>query len=175
MDSKNLLKYPIGTFNCPNEVSMKQVQEWISTLKSFPDRLSKTVLPLEETLLNTPYREGAWTIRQLVHHLADSHLHSYVRFKWTLSENHPTIKAYDENAWSAMIDAQQAPIEVSLNFLNALYPKWIYFLETLKLEDFQKTYVHPEGMVTKTLFCTLGSYVWHGEHHLSQIIQKLES
>lgn len=175
MKAPELLKYPIGTFSCPKGRSIEHITEWISVLSSFPKRLHNAVDSLDNTTLDTPYRDGAWTIRQLVHHIADSHTHAYIRFKWAYAHPGCVIKDYDETAWSEFKDAKEAPIKHSLEYIESLYKRWIYFLKTLSEEDYQIFYIHPAGNQQKSLFFTLGQYVWHGEHHLAQIVQKLNS
>ncbi len=175
MKVPELLKYPIGTFSCPEELSVEQIDEWLSILSSFPERLQKAVGSLDNNTLDTPYRNGTWTIRQLVHHIADSHTHAYIRFKWAKAHPGCVIKDYDEGAWSDFIDAKEAPVINSLEYIELLYKRWIYFLKTLSEEDYLITYIHPSGNQQKSLFFTLGQYVWHGEHHLSQIVQKINS
>jgi uncharacterized damage-inducible protein DinB len=163
------LKYPIGHFVFNEKIRDVKLSDWISELEALPTRLEDLVIQLNDEQLNTPYRPGGWTIRQLVHHIADSHHHSYTRFKWALTEDDPIIKAYDEKAWSNLFDANNAPISLSLNYLKALHAKLIYLLRGLSKEDLQKVYVHPEGNVAVSLLENIGKYAWHGNHHLAHI------
>lgn len=163
------LRYPIGHFNCPVEISEEDIKEWINVLDSLPARLSNLVSAFSEAQLETPYREGGWTVRQVIHHLADSHHHSYTRFKWALTENTPLIKAYYEKDWSEMFDAKTAPIELSLNYLTALHAKLVYLLKGISQEDFKKYYIHPEGNTNVTVAENLGKYAWHSNHHFAHI------
>jgi len=123
---------------------------------------------LSDEQLNTPYRPEGWTVRQVVHHVSDSHLNSYIRFKLALTEEHPTIKAYDENVWANLDDARNAPIDISLDLLEALHARWVLFLLSLKEKDFQRTFNHSElGAVS--LDKNIALYAWHGRHHVAHI------
>ncbi|MEL6304014.1 MAG: YfiT family bacillithiol transferase [Bacteroidota bacterium] len=134
-----------------------------------PERFEKLVSPLNDVQLETPYRPGGWTVRQLVHHVSDSHHHSYTRFKWALTEENPLIKAYFEKEWSKLFDAKTAPIQLSLDHLKAVHAKLVFLLRGLSKEDLEKTFLHPEGNVTSTLAENIGRYAWHGSHHLAHI------
>ncbi len=168
MELENL-RYPIGKYQCPDPVAQEQIKSWILALQQYPDRLEALVAPLSDEQLNTPYRPGGWTIRQVVHHIADSHHHCYSRIKWTLTENSPTIKAYYEARWAELIDAKTAPIEISLSYIKALHAKMVYLLKHLSDEELNKYFVHPETHSKFTLKYTVGNYVWHGNHHYAHI------
>ncbi len=163
------LKYPIGKFNFPTNITNQEIENWISVLEQFPDRLEALVINLSEEQLNTPYRPDGWNIRQVVHHLADSHHHCYSRLKWTLTEDAPLIKAYFEDRWAELIDYKVAPIELSLTYLKALHAKIVYLLIRLKEEDLNRYFVHPETNSNFTLKCTIGNYAWHSNHHYAHI------
>jgi hypothetical protein len=163
------LKYPIGTFDCPSNITSEKLEAWISILEHFPNRLSHLVCNLSENQLNTPYRTEGWTLRQVVHHLYDSHHNSYSRYKWTLTEETPLIKVYDEKAWGDLFDSKKAPIELSLNALASLHAKWVFLLKGLSEADFQKTFIHPDGNERITLAENTGIYAWHCNHHYAQI------
>lgn len=163
------LKYPIGRFQFDEEADESRCQLWISALASLPSELRLAVAGLSDEALDTPYRPGGWTLRQVVHHLADSHANAYIRFKLAVTEEHPHIRPYAEADWAECEDAKFAPIGVSLDLLNALHQKLVLFLKTLKLEDFERTYFHPEHQKTFNLKYLLGLYAWHGAHHLAQI------
>lgn len=163
------LQYPIGSFTCPIIIKEEHIKVWINDLEFFPERLTEAVQNLSEEQLETPYRSGGWTVRQVVHHLADSHHHSYTRFKWALAENTPVIKAYKEKDWSALFDARTAPIQLSLNYLYALHAKLVYLLKGLSASDLKKKYIHPEGSIEVTVAENMGKYAWHGNHHLAHI------
>ena len=162
------LRYPIGEFTVPREVSQTQRDAHLDNLSQLPQRVMRTIEGLSETQLNTPYRPGGWRVRQVVHHLPDSHLNSYTRFKLALSEDNPTIRPYDEAQWAELGDSD-APVEVSLALLDALHQRWVILLRTLSEREWQRTFNHPESGETLTLAQNLAQYAWHGEHHLAQI------
>lgn len=163
------LKYPIGKPNIPSEISPNHISEWISVLKEFPKKLEALVYNLSEKQLDTPYREGGWTIRQVVHHCADSHHNSYTRFKWALTEDKPIIKAYYEGRWAELFDSKSAPINLSLNSLKALHAKWVYFLNGLTEEDLNTSFIHPDGKEEVGLKENIAIYAWHCNHHYAHI------
>ncbi|TLP80424.1 YfiT family bacillithiol transferase [Maribacter sp. ACAM166] len=169
MEELKKLKYPIGQFEYPVGISENNISSWIAVLEELPERLTNLVKDFSNKQLETPYRNGGWTVRQVIHHLADSHHHSYTLFKWALTENRPLIKAYEEKDWSDMIDAKIAPIELSLNYLSALHAKLVYMLKSLSSEDFQKCYIHPYGSVNVSVAENLGKYAWHSNHHFAHI------
>ncbi|WP_405248330.1 YfiT family bacillithiol transferase [Cellulophaga sp. Asnod2-G02] len=163
------LKYPIGKFKCPELITEEQIDKWILDLQLLPERIEALVTDLTSEQLETPYRPEGWTLRQLIHHIADSHHHSYTRFKWALSEDEPIIKAYEEKEWSSLFDARTAPIILSLNYLVAIHAKLVYLLKGLSASDLKKVYVHPEGNVRVSVAENIGKYAWHGNHHLAQL------
>ncbi len=167
------LKYPIGLPEIPAKISNEHITEWIRVLEAFPERLSNLVINLSEEQLNTPYRENGWTIRQVIHHCADSHQNSYTRFKWALTENKPVIKTYFEERWAALFDSKKAPIQLSLDALKTLHAKWVYLLKGLTEKDFNKSFIHPDGNEEVTLKENLGIYAWHCSHHFAHIEQLL--
>ncbi len=167
------LKYPIGLPNLPKKITLIEINEWINVLAHFPERLENLVSNLTNEQLDTPYRDGGWTIRQVVHHCADSHHNSYTRFKWTLTENAPTIKAYYEDRWAELDDSKFGPIEFSLNSLKALHAKWVYFLKSLSETDLDQYFIHPEGNEKVSLRENIGIYAWHCNHHYAHIEQLL--
>jgi len=171
MDERSLeqLKYPIGHFVYTHPVNEIILSDWISELEALPTRLEDLVLPLTEEQLNTPYRPEGWTVRQVVHHIADSHHNCYTRFKWALTEDRPLIKAYEEKDWSNLFDAQVAPIGISLDYIRALHVKLVYLLKGLSKKELDRTYIHPDGNVEVSLMETVGRYAWHGNHHLAHI------
>ncbi len=169
MEELEKLKYPIGLFECPENISKDDITNWITVLETLPKRLSNLVNSFSEEQLNTPYREGGWTVRQVIHHMADSHHHSYTRFKWALTENRPLIKVYEEKLWSELIDAKTAPISLSLSYLTALHAKLVYLLNRLESADFEKSYIHPEGSVNVSVAENIGKYAWHSNHHFAHI------
>ena len=163
------LRYPIGPFSIEEPVSKAQRLTWIEALAALPEQLRNAVAGLDEKQLETPYRSGGWTVRQVVHHVADSHLNSYVRFRWTLTEDTPTIKAYDETRWAELPDAKAAPVEVSLKLLESLHVRWVHLLKALDDEAFKRSFVHPETGETVSLERSLALYAWHGRHHCAHI------
>jgi len=168
------LQYPIGHFSRPATISSLLVKDWIAQIEALPVNLSDLVRPLSEVQLETPYRPGGWTIRQVIHHLADSHHHSYIRFKWALTEKNPVIKPYLEKSWAQLEDAAKGPIALSLDHLAAIHAKLAYFLPGLSGEDLKKTFIHPVGNTEITLEENIGRYAWHGNHHLAHIHSLLE-
>lgn len=163
------LKYPIGEFKKPQQITSQHLKEFIAQIESLPMRLKKTVENLSEEQLNTPYRPQGWTVRQVIHHIPDSHLNSYIRFKWALTEDKPVIKAYFEERWAELADYQNTPIEISLNLLEFLHQRWVILLRSLNTEELAKTFIHPAQGNALHLGETTASYAWHGEHHLAHI------
>ena len=162
------LRFPIGRYHPVREVSPAVREEWICELESLPENLRNAVAGLSDTQLDTPYRPGGWTVRQVVHHLPDSHMNSYVRFRLALTEDTPSIKAYEEDKWAELPDARKSPIEPSLLLLDGLHQRFTTLLRSLKPEEFAKTFRHPElGEVR--LDWNLGLYAWHSRHHVAQI------
>ena len=163
------LKYPIGQPAIPENISEKDIDNWIKIIEDFPSELEKLTSILTDKQLNTTYRENGWTIRQVIHHCADSHLNSYIRFKWTLTEDKPIIKAYFEERWAELFDSSTAPISLSIHFLKALHAKWVYLLKGLTNEDLNKIFIHPEGNKHVKLSENIGVYACHCNHHFAHI------
>ena len=163
------LKYPIGEYNPPSTILQSHIEEWTYQIQSLPDRLSELVTGIEEVQLNTPYRPGGWTVRQVIHHIPDSHVNSYIRFKWALTEDNPTIKAYHEDLWAELYDTKDQPIQVSLDFLKIIHTKLITIFKGLSAEQLKRTFIHPESGKQISLDWNIGQYAWHGEHHLAHI------
>lgn len=163
------LKYPIGKAHLPDEIDADLIKQWIQILERFPEKLTDLVQNLDEIQLDTPYREGGWTIRQVVHHLVDSHTNSYIRFKWTLTEEKPLIKAYFEDRWAELADSKEAPVEMALQSLRALHAKWTWLLRRLDDKQLKRCFVHPEGNKRVSLEQNIGIYAWHSEHHYAHI------
>jgi len=169
MENCEDLRYPIGKFNSPDTITEEQISNWIATLETLPDRLENLVKDFSVDQLETPYRRDGWTVRQVIHHIADSHHHSYTRFKWALTENEPLIKAYEEKDWSNLFDARTAPIALSLNYIRALHAKLVYLLKGIGEEDLKKNYVHPEDNTKVSVAENIGKYAWHSNHHFAHI------
>jgi uncharacterized damage-inducible protein DinB len=161
------LRYPVGHFRPPAESSPAMRAAQIETLHLLPERLRAAVADLNDVQLDTPYRDGGWTVRQVVHHFADSHANSYVRFKLALTEDWPTIKPYDEASWARLPD-NRMPIEPSLDFVDGLHSRWVALMQSMSEEDFQKGFNHPErGRMT--LATNLALYDWHSRHHTAHV------
>jgi len=168
-NSSDKLRYPIGKYKIPQQITSTHIATWIATLEELPLRLQKLVEGLTEDQLDTPYRPSGWTVRQVIHHISDSHHHSYVRFKWALTEENPIIKPYFEKEWASLFDTRTAPIAMSLNHLKAVHFKLVYLLKGLSKEQLRRTFTHPDGNVVSTLEENIGRYAWHGSHHFAHI------
>ncbi len=168
-------RYPIGRFQAPKNISDKLLNEAITILEIFPENLNTMVHGMDNDMLNKLYREGGWSIRQVVHHLADSHHNSYTRFKWALTEDNPVIKAYDETAWAEVGDYQTLPIAWSIDHLESVHHKLIYLLRMLSEEQWNRTLVHPETKVEMNLKQLALMYSWHSMHHFAHIKNAMES
>jgi uncharacterized damage-inducible protein DinB len=162
------LRYPIGKFTFPETTTTEQRRAWIREIAEAPARLRAAVEGLSEEQLNAPYRPGGWTVRQVVHHLPDSHMNSYVRFKLALTEDTPTIKPYDEAFWAKLPDASRTPIETSIALLEALHVRWVPLLESITETNFMRAFRHPESGLIR-LDQNLALYAWHGKHHVAHI------
>ncbi len=163
------LRFPIGRFKIQENISEDTINQCIQDIEALPKLLRMSVDPLNDDQLDTPYRPEGWTLRQVVHHVADSHLNSYIRFKWALTEDAPTIKAYNQKNWAELEEAKTAPVEVSLNLLDALHSRWVLMLKNLSKEDLKRTFIHPESGYIYTLEMTITLYAWHGKHHVAHI------
>jgi uncharacterized damage-inducible protein DinB len=162
------LRFPIGRFSAPAS-SMSGIRgAHIQTLRALPERLLEAVKGLDDAQLDTPYREGGWTVRQVVHHVGDSHANAYIRVKLALTEDWPTIKTYDEAAWANLSDSRWLPIDGSLALITALHGRWVGLMETLTDDDFHRGYTHPE-MGRQNLAAALALYAWHSRHHTAHI------
>ncbi len=167
MTDLDALRYPIGRFAPPTAPLSERRTAHIDMLRQLPARLRSAVHGLNDAQLDTPYREGGWTVRQLIHHIADSHMNSYVRFKLALTEDWPTIKPYDEAAWARLPDSAK-PIEPSLELIASLHERWVALLEAMDDGDFKKGVNHPERG-RQDLGTTLALYDWHSRHHTAHI------
>ncbi|MNK65989.1 putative metal-dependent hydrolase YfiT [compost metagenome] len=163
------LKYPIGQFSMPAIFDQKQIDEWIAEIEALPGQLRKATEGLTDEDLNQTYRPGGWTLRQVVHHIPDSHINAYIRFKQAITEDVPVIRPYYEERWAEIGEAKNGDIELSLALIAALHQRWVTFLKTLQQADFQRKYIHPEHGKELTLANMLGMYAWHGKHHLAHI------
>jgi hypothetical protein len=162
------LRYPIGKLKIENEVTPEQRSLFIAQIEEAPAKLRAAVEGFSNDQFNTPYRPDGWTVRQVVHHLPDSHLNAYVRFRLALTEDQPTIKPYHEDKWAELSDARTAPPDFSLDLIDSLHRRWVMLLRSLSPEDFARSFRHPE-LGNLTLNQTLTIYAWHGRHHVAQI------
>ena len=162
-------RFPIGKFSFDGDVSDAARAARIADIEAAPRLLRAALGGLTPRQLDTPYREGGWTVRQVVHHVPDSHLNAYVRFKLALTEDAPTIKPYDEAKWAALPDSRETPIEVSLALLDALHHRWVTLLRAMSPADFSRTFVHPEQGRAMPLDMVLALYAWHGKHHVGHV------
>jgi len=163
-------RYPLGKFTYDGPPTEDQRKKFIADIERTPAALRTAVQGLSLQQLETPYREGGWTVRQVVHHVPDSHLNAYVRFKLALTEDEPTIKPYMENLWAELDDSRSTPLEVSLALLDSLHIRWVRLLCSLKTDDWKRAFRHPElGIVS--LEKNLALYSWHGQHHVAHITE----
>jgi uncharacterized damage-inducible protein DinB len=163
-------RYPIGKFEMPKEITPALRQSAMAEIAEAPAKIRAAVKGLTDAQLETPYRDGGWTVRQVVHHVPDSHINAYIRLRFALTETAPTIKPYEEGVWANLEDAKNAPVDVSLNLLDALHERWVRLLRSLKPEDYARTLVHPEHGV-RTVDWLLFLYAWHGRHHTAHITE----
>lgn len=162
-------QYPIGKFKMPDTISDSDVDEMILEIKSFPAKLSEAAAHLSDDALDTPYRAGGWTVRQLVNHIADSHLNAFLRMKLALTEDQPTIKPYDEKKFAELPDSRGMPIKAALQMLEGTHARWACLLKGLTNRQLERTFYHPANEQVQTVRQMLSNYVWHGNHHLAQI------
>lgn len=167
------LRYPIGQFNFNPEADEDQINKLKEVIISFPSEIKSAVSGLSEKQLDTPYRPGGWSVRQLIHHCADSHMNAFIRFKLALSEEHPVIKPYQEAEWANGED-YLAPAEYSLNILEALHKRWGLLLNSLSQEELEKKYFHPANKKDFTLKEAISLYAWHAQHHLAHITSLIQ-
>jgi hypothetical protein len=162
------LRYPIGKFHFDGSMSEEQKNKFIDDIAQAPANLRNAVEGLSQGQLDTPYRDGGWTVRQVLHHVPDSHLNAYVRYKLALTEDEPAIKPYAEDRWALLADTRATPVEVSLTLLDSLHNRWVRLLRSLQPPDWKRTFRHPElGLVS--LEKNLALYAWHGRHHVAHI------
>jgi len=162
------LQYPIGKFQWGGAITEKEREALIAQMGETPAKLRQAVAGLTEQQIDTPYRPDGWTVRQVVHHLPDSHMNTYARFRLALTEDEPTIKPYDQERWAVLEDARTAPVELSLTLLESLHARWVLLLKSLRPQDFARTFRHPEmGVVSLDKY--LAMVAWHGRHHVAHI------
>jgi uncharacterized damage-inducible protein DinB len=163
-------RYPVGMFEMPAQATASRRQQAIDELAATPAKLRAAAKGLSDSQLDTPYREGGWTVRQVVHHVPDSHLNAYVRLKLALTEEKPTIKPYDQEAWANLADSKSTPIEVSLTLLSTVHDRWDRLWRSMKPEQFARVLVHPEHG-ERSVDWLLFLYEWHGRHHTAHITE----
>jgi hypothetical protein len=163
------LRYPIGPFRYGGSPDQKQRDQWIAEIAAAPGHLRKAVDGLSANQLDTPYRDQGWTVRQVVHHVPDSHMNAYMRMKLALTEEGPVIKPYEEARWAELPDGRSGPIEMSLNLLENLHHRWVFLLGRLAPSDFYRYFLHPEYSRKFAIEEALALYAWHGRHHVAHI------
>jgi hypothetical protein len=162
------LRYPVGKFRFPESVSAQELALFIDQIEEAPARMRGAIAGLSDSQLDTPYRPEGWTVRQLAHHVPDSHINSYMRFRLALTEEEPVIKPYEEKRWAELPDARSMPVEPSLALLESLHARWVPLLRSLSDADWKRTFRHPElGLVSLEKNAAL--YAWHGRHHVAHI------
>lgn len=167
------LRFPIGKFEKPDIIDNKKINEWIGDIDKFPEELADLTINLSKEKLNWKYRPNGWTIKQVIHHCADSHLNSLVRFKLALTETNPTIKPYFEDRWAELPDSHIDNVEDSLMLLASLHRKWTFLLRNLTDAECEKSFFHPENNQSISLKENIGIYAWHSNHHLEHVKQAL--
>lgn len=167
-------RYPIGKYE-PRPYAEEQQKEWLADIQFLPEAVERAILHLDVPQLQTPYRDGGWTVQQLVHHIADSHLNAYVRFRLGLTEDNPVIKPYDENAWVKLADIETVPIHVSISILHGVHQRMLAAIKDLTPEQWERKVTHPEHGREMTLWFLLGLYAWHGKHHTAHITRLREN
>ena len=164
-----ILRFPIGEFNKPEKVTKEIINDWIKTIEDFPSKLQNEINGLSDDQLEWRYREGGWTIRQIVHHTFDSHVNAYIRFKLALTEDKPTIRPYNEAPWAELDEAKHGPVELSLPLIKTLHKRWTVSLRNMNEEEWCRTLFHPEHNKEFRLDIFCGMYAWHCEHHLAHV------
>lgn len=167
------LAYPIGRFSPPARYDQASRERAVAVLEATPQRLREAAAGLTDTQLDTPYRPGGWTVRQVIHHVPDSHMNALIRWKLALTEDAPPVKGYDEQAWARLEDARSTPIEVSLRLVDGIHDRWLRVIRAMSAEAFDRVYVHSE-LGAKSLDFMLALYVWHGPHHIAHITRLRE-
>src|ERR1700761_1984062 len=164
------MQYPVGKFKAPASYTSEDFRTWTATINEFPGRLRHAIMGLTEAQLDTPYRKGGWTIRQVVHHVADSHMNAFLRFKWALTEDNAVIKPYEEADWALLPD-YRLPVEPSLKILEGIHVRWVTLLESFTENEWARTYMHPQSGDTSPLKKVLALSAWHSKHHLAHVTE----
>jgi hypothetical protein len=165
------LQYPVGRYQKPDTYTPELLQEWIKVLDVLPLWMDACIENLDEAQLRVPYREGGWTIQQVVHHVADSHMNAYIRLKLALTEENPTVKPYDEKAWAELADVRLVPVNVSVTMIHALHRRLVAMLQNMQPADWQRTYYHPQHKRDFPVWEMVAMYAWHSRHHTEHIMQ----
>jgi hypothetical protein len=165
MVDQETFRYPIGKFVAADHYTSDEIKSAIQMISALPSKIINLTAGWDESKLNTPYRDGGWTVRQVIHHLADSHINAYCRTRLALTENNPVIKPYDEKAWAELPDGNAAPVDLSIQLLKYIHMRWVLLLNSLDVERLQMTYFHPVSQATVTLQEMIAMYAWHSEHH----------
>lgn len=167
------LSYPVGKFSFPESVSAQELDRFMDEIEAAPSRFRAAVAGLDDAQLDTPYRPGGWTVRQVAHHVPDSHMNSYIRYRLALTEDEPTIKPYEQGLWAELVDARSMPVEPSLVLLESLHARWVPLLRSLSDAEWKRTFRHPElGLVRLDQNAAL--YAWHGRHHVAHVTRLRE-
>lgn len=168
MNNDDALRYPVGKFSGKDSYSPGEIKDLIAAIENLPSKMEMVANGLSPKQLDTPYRDGGWTARQVIHHVSDSHMNAFIRFKWSLTEETPLIKAYDEKQWALTPEVKSNPA-LSLALIKALHAKWVVLLKSLSESDLTKAFVHPETKKHVRLDRLIATYAWHGEHHLGHL------
>ncbi len=167
------LKFPVGKFHNPDSISKNDLATWINDIESFPSKIQKLTASLTVEELSWIYRPKGWSIKQVVHHCADSHMNSFIRFKLALTENVPTIKPYEEQLWAELVDGVSSDISPSVQIIEGVHSRWVLLLRSLKEKELKRQFIHPANIRISSLEETIGLYAWHCNHHLAHIEQAL--
>jgi DinB superfamily len=162
-------RYPIGRYE-PKPYSEEQKEEWLNNIRQLPTELEYSIQNLDAAQLQSPYREGGWTIHQLVHHVADSHMNAYIRFKLALTEDDVTVKSYEEQLWAELEDVKSLPVNISITLLHALHTRLYSSIKDLRLDQWNRTLNYPGKPAPVSIWFLLGMYSWHGKHHTAHIL-----
>jgi hypothetical protein len=173
-DNMEHLRYPVGRYQVPDVYTTKALNEWITIIEALPSWMDVCIENLDEVHLQTPYRPGGWTVQQVIHHVADSHINAYVRLKLALTEDNPTIKPYQEARWAELADTQIVPVNISVTLLHALHRRWVAVLRNMEPKDWERTYYHPDNKRDYPLWEMTAMYAWHSRHHMEHIRQLRE-
>jgi hypothetical protein len=168
------LKYPIGRYQKPETHTPELRKEWIATIQALPSWMDACIENLDEHQLHVPYRDGGWTIQQVVHHVADSHMNAYIRVKLALTEDNPTVKPYSESAWAELADTKVVPVNVSVTLIHAQHRRLVAVLQNMQPADWDRTYYHPEHKRNFPMWEVVAMYAWHSRHHTAHISQLRE-